>query len=204
MQIQTQQVKPGLSHPVSDSQGIFRQLLKAMSEPGSIHNINYACTAPDVMNQASYSIALTLLDQTTSVALTQKLQTADVISSILFHNSVEWIEDLSQADFIFCNEDECPQLSDLKTGSEAYPDQSATLIIQCESFSSGTSVELTGPGIQHHRNIQCSAFNTALVKNRKSMDELFPLGIDIIFTCFNEFFCLPRTTRIKTEVSSCM
>ena len=84
-------------------------------------------------------------------------------------------------------------------GTEAYPDQSCTLIIQCESFFKGIIYRASGPGIETSRKIRSSGFNGTLFHQRENLMSQFPLGIDLILTCGREFFCIPRTTKLVVE-----
>lgn len=205
MQLQTEKIQQGFNNPVLAAQTTFRQLLTAMSEPATKHVVNDSVSSPINLNAASYSIALTLLDQNTKVALTDSLKTPQIVSSIQFHCSVEWVDEVELADFLFCDEsDESPDLFALKPGTETYPDQSCTLIIQCNSFSQGQTFKLTGPGIQTYHTIQCSAITASLFESRQKINQLFPLGIDMIFTCGHEFFCIPRSTILQPVNPPCM
>lgn len=193
------QVVPGLANPVYDSQGIFRLLLKGMSEPGLIARLDDVHQYPLQLNAASYAIALTLFDQGTAIYLAPSLQHNEVIDSLRFHNSINLLQSSSHADFVICNESDRPDLDQLNAGTEAYPDQSCTMIIQCDSFFKGIIYRASGPGIESSRKIRCSAFNGSLLHQREKLSSLFPLGIDFILTCGNEFFCIPRTTRLIVE-----
>lgn len=194
-----QQIFPGLKDPVIDSQDIFRKLLSSMSEPGLISQTDVIHYHPSDLHPATYGIALSLFDQGTKIKLAPSLDHTRIITSLRFHNSVQTVTSYKQAGFVLCNEDDRPELSLLNKGNESYPDQSCTLIIQSQSFNKGIIYRATGPGIENSRKIRCSALNGTLVHQRDKLLSRFPLGIDIIFTCGNDFFCLPRTTRLISE-----
>ncbi len=197
-------IKAGFDNPVHGSQSIFRQLLKGMSEPCLLQTQRKVKQAPQPLHRASYAIALTLLDHTTNVALTDTLANDEIKFSLRFHTGAVLEKKTGDADFVFCTESERPLLTDLNTGYEAYPDQSCTLIIQSESFNTGMTFKASGPGIEYSRYFQCSALSSALLEQREALSDQFPLGIDIIFTCGDEFFCLPRTTLLQMEKPACM
>jgi alpha-D-ribose 1-methylphosphonate 5-triphosphate synthase subunit PhnH len=199
MSTATAQVLPGLSQPVYDAQGIFRLLLKGMSEPGLIARIDDIGDHPEGMDPAAYAVALTLFDHDTRIHLMPSLQQAQIIDSLRFHTGSPFIDDLATADFVVSNENERPELDQLNAGSEEYPDQSCTLVIQCESLFKGIIYRATGPGIESSRKIRCSAFNGTLLHQREKLSRSFPLGIDLILTCGREFFCIPRTTVLVAE-----
>jgi alpha-D-ribose 1-methylphosphonate 5-triphosphate synthase subunit PhnH len=193
------QVQPGLTSPVYDSQGIFRLLLKGMAEPGLIARLDDVPDFQVGLNAASYAVALALFDQDTRINLTASLQQAEIKESLRFHTAAALVEDCDTADFVICNESDRPDLDQLNAGTETYPDQSCTLIIQCESFFKGIIYRASGPGIETSRKIRCSGFNGTLLHQRESLAAQFPLGIDLILTCDREFFCIPRTTKLLIE-----
>lgn len=192
-------VQTGFDDPVIDSQSVFRQLLKSMSEPGIVSTTKHIRAYPQVLYPASYVIALGLFDQDTLVFLGESLQTPENITTLRFQVSLNATDNPSEADFIICNEDEIPRLDQLNMGNDEYPDQSCTLIIQSKSFEKGERYSATGPGIETNRIVQCSALTHQLYESRKAMTTQFPLGVDIIFTHKNQFFCLPRTTKLALE-----
>jgi alpha-D-ribose 1-methylphosphonate 5-triphosphate synthase subunit PhnH len=193
------QVQPGLTNPVYDAQGIFRLLLNGMAEPGLIARLDDVQDFPVGLNAASYAIALTLFDQDTCIHLSSSLQHDAIKDSLRFHSAVDLVPSCDMADFVICNEIDRPDLDQLNAGSETYPDQSCTLIIQCDSFFKGIIYRATGPGIETSRKIRCSGFNDTLLHQRESLAAQFPLGIDLILTCGREFFCIPRTTKLIIE-----
>lgn len=201
MQIQADQIKMGLDNPVHNSQGIFRRLLKTMSEPGTLVHLDQHIEPPRTLNAASYAIALTLFDNDTHIALGAGIEHEETMSSLLFYCSSVFVKNYNRAEFIICDESAIPDLDSLNPGTEAYPDQSCTLIVQCQSLRQGYPVVATGPGIQGSRKIYSSGFNPRLLEQRRQHYQQFPLGIDIIFTCGDQFFALPRTIQLKTEIN---
>lgn len=193
------QVQTGLANPVYDAQGIFRLLLKSMAEPGLIARLDDTPEFMTGLNAASYAVALALFDQDTSINLSASLQHKSIKDSLRFHTAAHLVDSCDQADFVICNEADRPDLDRLNAGTEAYPDQSCTLIIQCESFFKGIIYRATGPGIASSRKIRCSGFNGTLLHQRENLAAQFPLGIDLILTCGREFFCIPRTTKLLIE-----
>lgn len=193
------QVLPGLQNPVLGAQQVFRQLLDAMSQPGTIASIDDGLQHPKALNPASYAVVLSMLDQDTSLKLSDSVDTATVRDSLRFHNSISLVDSFAKADFVICNEIDRPGLDGLNIGSEAWPDQSCTLIVQCDSFYRGIIYRAIGPGIDKSRKIRCSAFNGTLVHQREKLAQRFPLGVDLILTCGKEFFCIPRTTQLVAE-----
>lgn len=196
--VQTE-IIPGLQSPVLDAQHLFRQLLDAMSQPGTIFTTDIGKQHPEGLHPASYVTLLSILDQDTPLKLAASVDNAAIRDSLRFHNYIPLVDDVSAADFVVCNEADRPDLETLNAGTEAWPDQSSTLIIQCESFYKGAIYRATGPGIEKTRKFRCSAFNEALIHQREKLAQRFPLGIDLILTCGSEFFCIPRSTILQVE-----
>ena len=190
------QLRPGLENPVLDSQKIFRQLLTGMSEPGVISTVQGVIEHPMGLFPATYAIALTLFDQDTRIFLSDNMQQNEISDSLRFHSSISQVSLAADADFVICNESDRPDLDQLNWGTEAYPDQSCTLIIQCRSFFQGIVYRATGPGIKGSSKICSSAFNGTLLHQREKLSSRFPLGIDLILTSGRDFFCIPRTTKL--------
>lgn len=196
---QESMIYPGLLNPVSEAQIVFRQLLSGASEPGLMMSVDVAHEHPRVLHLATYAIALTLFDQSTHLHLSPSLNVKDVANSLRFHAGVKLSSSIQKAHFVICNEDDQPDLSQLNQGTETYPDQSCTIIIQCKSFSIGPYFQASGPGIEHVRRIRCSGINSTLMQHRELMRTQFPMGIDTILICNSKFFYLPRTTQLIRE-----
>lgn len=198
-QLQDYAIQAGFISPVMDSQQLFRKLLKAMSEPFTMMQTDLLDESPQGFNDASYAISLTLLDDATSIALSSYLKNQSLIESLRFHSQVHIAENLSQVDFYFCTQKTIPNISSLNHGSSLYPDQSTTLIIQCDSFTQGDEWVANGPGIESHKSFNCSAFNDVLLGELQQMNKdysAFSTGVDLIFTCQDSFFCIPRSTML--------
>lgn len=198
--IDSSEIQPGFGNPVHDAQTIFRQCLSAMSEPGQIEAVDLPLITPAGLEPSTYALAMALFDQQTEVLLTPSLLNPAIEASLRFHCMSPIGSDLAEADFVICNQDERPNLESLKPGSDEYPDQSCTLIIQCQSLQQGPGWIARGPGIADRRPVQCSALDSYLVEQRREMQSLFPLGIDLILCSGNRFMCLPRTTLLEEEI----
>jgi len=127
------------------------------------------------------------------------LRNKDLFASLRFHNGIRFSDECDHADFVICNEIDRPALEELKQGSERYPEDSCTLIIQCQSFYRGIVYNTSGPGIDKNRKVRCSGFNGTLLHQRKKLNQRFPLGIDLILVSGSEFFCIPRTTDLVLD-----
>ena len=135
--VNTSRLWPPFSDPVMQSQQVFRLILKAMSEPGSLvsfdHHVSFdnsPQTGASNIAPASFITALTLLDQDTRVWLSNIMGTPDFIDNLRFHCGCRLMESSLQADFVFMSIDEWSSFEGFKSGSDENPHYSATLIIQ--------------------------------------------------------------------------
>lgn len=102
------------------------------------------------------------------------------------------------ADYLFFDRPDTDFLYHAKVGTAEQPELGATLIFKCEELEAeGTSVQLSGPGIER-------SLTTTLPVDKTFLDQLgakndsFPMGVDIFFLSDSgKLFGLPRTTRIE-------
>lgn len=188
----------GFTDPVQHAQQIFRDVLKAMSEPGTITRNALCDSTPDGLNRACWQLALSLLDADTRIWLSPRLAANEaVVSNLRFHCQSPLVEEPGDAEFALCDADEIPAMSELYWGCAEYPDRSTTLIIQVPAISDEPFWTLTGPGIEQQRSLRIAglpeAFRQTLIESRQR----FPMGIDTLFCSGDKLAALPRTTRIE-------
>ena len=192
-------------HPSHDSQYVFRQTLKSMAEPGSIITINSKIVSPPPLSIATAAICLSLLDFETYLWIEPSLATDDVKQYLKFHTGLKFAEQPDQANFCILGT-QIPDLSLFNTGTDDYPENGATLIIQADDIASHAQLQLEGPGIETYRHLSISYIKKRFWLDRDSLQSLFPRGLDLIFTCHNTMASIPRTTRInvlKNSMNGC-
>ena len=208
----------GFDDPVKDSQRSFRTILNALSQPGTVGHLDAISLnqAPSTWTEATWAVAMTLLDGDTRVWLSPLLATSVALASLQFHTSCPMTQDPGEADFVFVGHPtEQPDWSSLRQGEAEFPDLSATVILQVPGIevveASAPSVvpnmapsstwELRGPGIEHTRAIRLQhdsedqwpeKLRHAMVANRSR----FPLGVDLLLVWRDLVCALPRSTRI--------
>jgi len=188
----------GFDDPVQHGQQVFRALLKAMSEPGTLIDLDLNLTTPGQLNNSTWQTLLSLLDADTRLWLSPGLSNDESITSNLrFHCQSPIIDDSKTAAFAVALADELPALTELDWGSAEYPDRSTTLIVQVPALSDEPHWALTGPGIESQKTARIAGLNDtfrqALINSRKR----FPLGVDCIFCCGSKLLALPRSTQIR-------
>ncbi|MCB5412218.1 phosphonate C-P lyase system protein PhnH [Pseudogemmobacter faecipullorum] len=179
----------GFDSPAPQSARAFRSVLEAMARPGRIETLQGA-VPPAPLSVAAGTLILTLCDPTTPVYLAGKFDSAAIRSWISFHTGAP-LTRAGEASFAIGSWQELQPLSAYQIGDPSYPDRSATLIVELEELR-GEGARLSGPGIE-------TSSHLSLPETRAFREnaQLFPLGIDCLFTCADRLAALPRTTRVE-------
>ena len=199
--INTQSLWHGFQNEVIESQRCFRKTMKAMSEPGHLVTLE-ALKTSDNISSATFSLALTLIDQDISVWVSPQLSSAVFIDNLRFYCGCRLALSPLEADFVFIKLSEWQDLDNLKQGSEEYPDRFPTLIIETENLAENGDIKLSGPGINGSRTVGIEGLNEQHIHLLKANQQRFPMGYDFVFTCGEQLMALPRTTQVGE--SSCM
>ena len=210
-------VWPGLTDPAHDSQRLFRQILGALSEPGTLTTL--ALPAPpqmapsDALGAALWGVVLTLCDLETRIWVAADLDSPSLREAMIFHTGARITDDPADADFALLTHESFDPQTPFAVGSDTYPDRSTTLLIavpRLENDANGgtngaddedNGWRLSGPGIAESRGLDigdtagCRALMTRLAGNRAS----FPCGLDAIFGCGARLAAMPRSTRIASD-----
>jgi alpha-D-ribose 1-methylphosphonate 5-triphosphate synthase subunit PhnH len=171
-----------------DASHAFRALMTAMARPGEIVQVAGA-RPPAPMSVAAGVVVLTLCDPETPIYLAPGHDTPQIRDWITFHTGAPFAKSQG-AMFALGTWAELP-VSDFQIGTAAYPDRSATVIVERPTLSNEGAV-LNGPGIKDHATL--SLPETAIFQTNTTY---FPLGLDFIFTCNDRLAALPRTTRVS-------
>ena len=189
----------GFDDPVFQSQSTFRSVMDAMARPGTIAELAFPVNAPKPLSPAQGAIALTLCDQDTPVWLSPALVTSAVPAWLGFHAGADVTTERAAARFAFSDRASgLPPFSAFSSGSQDYPDRSATLVVEVESLQGGAPLELTGPGIAETASISPLGLPKPFIALWEENRNLFPRGIDLILTAGKRLVCLPRSIRIHT------
>ena len=187
-------VLPGFSDPVHGAQRTFRGLLEALSHPGLPYTPQYALSSPDDLTPVCAAACLTLLDLEATVWLQPSLSQR-VQDWLRFHTGCLFTDDPSAADFAAISDAfSQPELAAFNWGSAEAPEQSTTLLIQVEDFTSGSVQQLSGPGI-----LNCVSFAPNLPETfwEQRDQHAYPQGVDCFLLTQQSVVGLPRTTRAK-------
>lgn len=191
----------GFAQPVHESQAIFRAVLCAMAQPGTLQTLSSAVHAPHPLSPASASVLLTLADHDTPVWLQEP--DPDAATFLRFYCGCKVVDNAGDALFaVITQPAEIQDFTMFRQGTPEYPDRSATLIVECEKLqmqqTGGTTpLQLAGPGIAQSRTLFLSPFPESLSNALTENHRRFPCGVDVLLTCRQTLAALPRTTRVE-------
>ena len=184
----------GFASPATDSQKAFRAILDAMSRPGRIYGAGQGLAAQPALHPATAAAALTLLDFETAL-WTDLPDDSPEQGWLKFHCGVPFAKSPGEADFaIITTPAEIPKLESFRPGTEREPHLSATLIIQVEALVGGDGKSFSGPGIEKIHRLDPRGIADHFWESRKLATQMFPLGVDVLFTCNDKIAAMPRTT----------
>jgi alpha-D-ribose 1-methylphosphonate 5-triphosphate synthase subunit PhnH len=188
----------GFANPVMDSQAVFRHVMNAMAQPGTVADLAGFVTPPAPMSQAAAAILLTLADYDTPVWFEKPDNNDDAIGWMSFHTGAPRTADVLRAGFALLEKGSpVSAWASLPIGTSDYPDRSATLLLPVESLVGGQSLTLTGPGIETQTVIAPAGLPEGFVAMMAENRAAYPLGLDVVLVCGGEAIALPRTTRIE-------
>lgn len=191
-------LSPGFSEPVLDSQRVFRAVLEAMARPGTIVELPLHLAPPPPLDPATAAIALALMDYETPLWLDGAADTEAVGQYLRFHCGCPQTSEPAKAAFaIITDPAAMPPLSAFHVGSDEFPDQSTTVILQVPTLTAGDAWQLTGPGIRDSVRLAAGGFPKGFHRWILDNHELFPRGVDLVFTCGGLISALPRSTRLE-------
>lgn len=183
---------PAFDHPALASQLSFRAALRALAEPGLIQ------TLPGVqpiagLASATYALCLSLLDADTPVWLAPAFDSPVLRANLAFHCGCPFVERREEAAFAVLDASELSDLRGFDAGSERYPDQSCSLIVQLDALDGGQCWRWQGPGIETERLMSLPVpLGFWAQRERRTQ---FPRGLDFFFSAGERLIGLPRSTR---------
>lgn len=190
----------GFADPTHDAQAVFRCVLEALSRPGRLQTIAAAdgLQAPAPLSRGLTAVLLTLLDGESSLHLAGPLASDLAWMSTRFHTGVQAAA-REDADFV-AERAATARWDGLRAGSDAAPQQGATLIVEAPSLA-GAALTLTGPGIEHAQRIGLCGLPREFWLRRIEMQREFPRGVDLLLVCGTQLMGVPRSTRVSLNGS---
>lgn len=195
----------GFSNEAFGSQAVFRAVLQALSHPGRCVAVVHDAQTPTTGHAASAAALLALLDSDCTLWLSPCLAAGDAGAWLRFHTGCTLVERASEARFVWVGEgDVIPELGSLAQGSDIYPDQSATCVVDVTSVEEGDagdgSLHLAGPGIERTAVLRVKGLAAEFQHAWANNHAAFPRGVDVLLGTASHIVGLPRTTRIVKAV----
>jgi alpha-D-ribose 1-methylphosphonate 5-triphosphate synthase subunit PhnH len=191
-QADLQQVVPGFDDPVAGSQAVFRHALQALSLPGRVVTLPTHGRLP-AGGQAT-------ADSDCTLWLSASLRHSDAPAWLRFHTGCRIVDELSQARFVWLAVgDTWPSLSEMAAGSDEYPDQSATCVMELRRLQADADGpwQLSGPGILGTQGLHAQGLPDDFSAQWQANHAAFPRGVDVFLTTATELVGLPRSTRLQ-------
>src|SRR3546814_14612887 len=125
-----------MPYPGMATQGVFRLALSAMSEPGTLQQVDHAVVL-DRLAPATYALCLTLFDADTPVWLAPSLDTPVLRANLALHCACPIVQAREDADFALLTAAELADLPACNAASEPDPAISCTLLVQQGALANG-------------------------------------------------------------------
>lgn len=187
----------GFADPVFDQQATFRAAMWALSRPGRVEPIRAGLTPPAPLNAEAAALVLALCDYETPLWLDPALAGAPAVADFLrFHTGAPIVAEAREARFALVAEPtDMLDFFDFAQGSPEFPDISATLILQVDSFTAGLVLE--GPGINGRTAFGASPLPADFIERMAANRAGFPLGVDLLLAGAGGVAGLPRSVTVK-------
>ena len=187
----TAALEGGFKDLPTESARAFRAALEAMARPGTVHPISGA-VPPAPLSVAAGTLLLTLVGPESPLYLAGAADCPAVREWLTFHTGAPRVGP-AEAQFALGDWASLMPLSAYRQGDPAYPDRSATLIVEMEALSPAGAT-LRGPGIETSAQLSLPEVQAFQVNAAQ-----FPLGLDFFFSAGSEIAALPRTTQVSQE-----
>lgn len=191
-------LRPGFADPVMDAQSVFRIALDAMARPGRIGTVPDGLEPPAPLSVGAAAFCLALADHDTPIWLAPELRTAAALAFLRFHCGCPIVDDPADAAFAIAGGRTLPALDRFAIGDDAWPETSATVIVQVDGLAATGPLILTGPGIETRHRLAVDGLRDGVWDEWRANQTLFPCGVDLILVAGSRMAAVPRTTAVST------
>lgn len=197
----------GFSDESLGSQAVFRAVLQALSQPGQPVRVDHDAQVPEAGHSASAAALLALLDSDCTLWLSPRLAASNAGMWLRFHTGCQLVDAPQQARYVWVAAgDALPPLHTLLLGSDAYPDQSATCVLDVDGMEVDATAQnawcLSGPGIRDVQPLRVQGLPDDFERQWAGNQAAFPRGVDVLLATATHLAGLPRTTRIPSAVEA--
>ncbi len=185
---------------VFDAQKMFRSILEAVSNPGTIINICEYSNKLYGDYKTLLSVASAILDNEVSFNTCNDLCLYSDIISLTLSKEAQ----LDKADYVFITDVSKNKIGEIikhaKYGTLKDPHKSATIIISVDEIIGIVNSTISGPGINIAKELHITSYIDEVISARDSLFYEYPTGIDLIFVCKNgDIMAIPRKTKIESR-----
>lgn len=196
------QLAPGLADPAHDAQRLFRAVLDASSHPGRVVSLPQAPEGPGGISPATAGYLLTLVDRDTPLWLAPEFDRPAVRDFVRFHTGAPIAAERADAAFAVLGHEIAAPLDGFAIGTDAYPDRSATLVIEVPmlgipTLGAGTARTWRGPGIDGQTRVAIGGLDADFWQTWAANHALFPCGVDVVFAAGSQLLALPRSISVE-------
>jgi alpha-D-ribose 1-methylphosphonate 5-triphosphate synthase subunit PhnH len=184
----------GFADPARDGARAFRAILDAMARPGRVLAPPAPAAVPPGLSAAAAAVALTLVDGDARLWVPTRLAPA-LEGWLRFWCGTAPESDPARAAFALGRWAELAGAGPWAQGIPAYPDRSATLIVEVDALEEGAGATLRGPGIETERRLAVRGVDASFWADRAAARAAFPLGTDVILTAGERLAAMPRALR---------
>ncbi|UCI31737.1 phosphonate C-P lyase system protein PhnH [Mesorhizobium sp. B4-1-4] len=182
--------------PIHDAQLAFRELLTALSRPGTVVKLRQPLGSPHPLNGTMAAIALTLVDGDCPTWLSRSIAMKEVRDYLHLHTNALLTAAPETASLAFVGDAaDLPSLSCFHPGEAACPDKATTVVIRLPSLSGGRTITLSGPGIEATAAIDPAGLPDWFWPEWKKNAATYPLGVDVFLIDDAQVIGLPRSTK---------
>ena len=181
--------------PTLGSQQTFRAIFAAMEHPGQLVTIRENPQAPDVLNSASAAICLTLLACETPV-WTDVARESPAISWLQFGCGGAVVTESCMANFaIITKPATMPALDSFRVDPYEYPDKATTIVIQVDDILPAAVNKYPNILFDNTVQLDLKGVPNKFWNQWWQLSSLYPLGVDIFFTCDDVLIALSKIKR---------
>jgi alpha-D-ribose 1-methylphosphonate 5-triphosphate synthase subunit PhnH len=173
----------------------FRAIFAAMEHPGQLVTIHENPQAPDVLNSASAAICLTLLDDETPV-WTDLDRNNPAIHWLQFDCQSSVVTESCMANFaIITKPATMPALDSFRVDPYEYPDKATTIVIQVDDILPTAVNKYSNIFLDNTVQLDLKGVPNKFWNQWWQLSGLYPLGVDIFFTCDDVLIALSKIKR---------
>ncbi len=180
---------PAIWNPPAQTQ-IHRTLIAAFARPGSVQDLSPWLDGA----MAHVGVLATLVDSATTFCDPWEIlakQDRTLLGAIPAA--------LDNAAFVLVSgEKPVPAGFRIHTGTLLAPERGATLCLTVQDFCGGTTLDLSGPGIDGRTALRIHGLDYSWLSLRAELIA-FPCGIDVIYCSPTQIAAVPRSTRVTWE-----